>query len=88
MQATAGYLVGGSYPGAASMAATGADAGVHPAGFEPLTEKSAAGCVTIRPGEDVTHKSLPLLGAFSAKTFDPPPTPTPPLKKVLSGFRG
>ena len=30
---------------------------------------------------------LPLLGAFSAKTFDPAPHPTP-LKKVLSSFLG
>ena len=29
MQATAGYMVGGLNPGAASMAATGADAGTH-----------------------------------------------------------
>ena len=71
---------------------SGTAAGVHPPGFEPPTEKSAAGCVTIRPGVDVTQMCLPLLGAFSAKTFDPPPPPhTPPhtpLKKVLSSFRG
>ena len=66
---------------------SGAAGGVHRPGFEPPTEKSAAGCVTIRPGVDVTQMCLPLLGAFSAKTFDPPP-PTPPPKKVISSFRG
>ena len=65
---------------------SGAAAGVHRPGFEPPTEKSAAWCVTIRPRGEVTQLYLPLLGAFSAKTFDPPPHP--PLKKVLSSFRG
>ena len=47
-------------------------------GFEPPTYKSAAKCFTIRPAVVCEPPVSPLLGAFSAKTFDPPPPPTPP----------
>ena len=63
----------------------------HPPGFEPPTRKSAGGCVTIRPKVNTTQMCLQLLGAFSAKTFDPPPPhPDPPLKKCypVLGDRG
>ena len=52
-------------------------------GFEPPRYKSATECFTIRPAVVCEPPVSPLLGAFSAKTFDPPP-----LKKVLSSFRG
>ena len=52
--------------------------GVCPTGLEPPTYKSAAECVTIRPAEACEPTVSPLLGAFSAKTFDPPPPPPPP----------
>ena len=67
----------------------GAGASVCRPGFEPTTNDSAAECVTIRPAEVCDSFVSPLLGAFSAKTFNPPhPTPPHPLKKVLSSFRG
>ena len=93
MQAAADILVGGSNPGEANTAAAPPPASTnHQPRFEPPTKKSAAWCVAIRPGVDVTQLCLPLLGAFSAKTFDPPPNThsphPPPLKKVLSSFRG
>ena len=80
MQEAADTLVSGSNPGEANR--SGAAAGVHQPGFEPPTKKFAAWCVTIRPGVDMTQLRLPLLGAFSAKTFDPPPTTTPPYGDV------
>ena len=61
---------------------SGAAAGVHPPGFEPPTEKSAVGCVTIRLGANVALMCLPLLGAFSEKLLTPPPH-TRPQKSVV-----
>ena len=76
MQAAADFLVGGSNPGAANTAAAlppvSADQDLN---RRPKT--FATGCVAIRPGVDLTEMCLPLLGAFSAKTFDPPPPPPP-----------
>ena len=84
MQAAADFLVGGSNPDAANTTAvpptTDQDSNRRP-------KNSAGGCVTIRPRVDVTQLCLPLLGAFSAKTFDPPPPPPapphPPQKRVI-----
>ena len=87
MQAAADFLVGGSNPGVANTAAA-----PQPASTDQDSNRrpknSADGCVTIRPGVDVTQMCLPLLGAFSAKTFDPPPPP--PSKKCYAvlGDRG
>ena len=84
MQAAADFLAGGSNPGAANMAAA----------LPPASTDQDSNCrpeilqLGALPFDRswVCHKCVsPLLGAFSAKTFDPPPTP---LKKVLSSFRG
>ena len=63
MQPTADFLVGGSNPGRANMAAALAMT-VDRQGFEPPTQKSAARCVTIEPGFVVAQHASPLLGAL------------------------
>ena len=52
--------------------------------------KPCVSYVTIRPAVMCQHQASPLLRAFWAKTFDPPPTPSPhpPPQKVISSFRG
>ena len=80
MQAAEDGLVGGSNPGAANTAAAPPPASTH--------QDSNRRPKNLRLGayHSIPQMCLLLLGAFSAKTFHPPHPP--PLKKVLSSFRG
>ena len=68
MQLTADFLVGGSNPGRVNMAAVPAMTVDRP-GFEPPTQKSAAGYVTIRPGFVVTGTCLPAAWSLLTTNF-------------------
>ena len=69
---------------------SGAAAGSRPTRIRSADITFCVGCVTIRPGVDVAQRCVPLLGAFSAITFDPPPPHPPPSKKCypVLGDRG
>ena len=68
MQPTANFLVGGLNPGRANMAAVPAMT-VNRQGFEPPTQKCAAGCVTIQPGFVVTATCLPTTWSLLTTNF-------------------
>ena len=80
MQAAADFLVGGSNPGAANMAAPPPLASTD----QDLNRRPKNLHLGALPFDRswVCHKcASPLLGAFSAKTFDPSPAPPPPPRK-------
>ena len=77
-------MVGGSNPGAAIVAAAPPLASTDQGSNRQLKSLQLGALPFNRSW--VYHTCVsPLLGAFSAKTFDPP---HPPLKEVLSSFRG
>ena len=79
MQPTTDLLVGGSNPGSANMAAV--PPAVDRPGFEPPTQNYAVGCVTIRPGFDVTVMSLSTAWRLLSENLPPTPPSPPPSKK-------
>ena len=83
MQQVLDFLVGGSKPGGANMPPPPLQK-AHRPGFEPPTIIAAFYCVTIRPAVVCGRYASPLLGAWSAKTFDPPHPPHPPLSAQIS----
>ena len=83
MKPTAEFLAGGLSPGPAKIAAAPLTVVDRP-GFEPPAENSAVGCVTIRPGFDLTAMCLPIAWSLlSEKLLTPPIPPTPPQKSDI-----
>ena len=64
--ADAKFLVGGWNPGRLTDGGGGGSAVFTRPGFEPPTQKSTFGCITIRPLVGLRCKVTPLLGAASA----------------------
>ena len=85
MQPTGVPLIGGSNPGPATWAPLPAPKVSRP-GFEPPTVNCTSAALPLDRRLCDKRYASPLLVAFRAKTFDPPPHPT--LKKVISSFRG
>ena len=89
MQPAGILAVGGSNPGLATLAPPPAAAKMTAPGYEPTPAYLAWAALPLDRWLCYQHCASPLLVAYLAKTFDPPPThPHPPLKKVISGFRG
>ena len=88
-QATAIRVVGGSNPSLPILQPPPAAAlKVSRSGFEPTPAHLVSAALPLDRWPCYQHLASSLLVAYYAKTFDPPPTPTPPLKKVISSFRG
>ena len=87
MQRELDFLVGGSNPGRANVPPAPPLQRAHRPELEPPAIVAASCCVIIQSPVVSEQYASPLLGHWSAKTFDPPP-PHPPLKKVISSFRG
>ena len=87
MHAAVDLSVGGSNPGAADTAVSPPPASTHQDSNRRPKNHQLVGCFTIQPGVNVTQMCDPLLGAFSVKTFDPPPPPSKKCHPVL-GDRG
>ena len=86
MQLSGSFLVGGSNPGRVNTAPLPPPTFGRP-GFEPPTENFASAVLTFDRRLCDSDK-LPHCLEPSERKLLPPPRPHPPLKKVLSSFRG
>ena len=87
MQPTGICVGGGMNPSLDTLAPPQAAAlKISSSGFEPAAAHLVLAALPLDRGPWYQHRASPLLVAYQAKTFDPPPTP--PLKKVISSFRG
>ena len=85
MQATADFSISGTNPGGANMTLP-APPTICPPGFEPLTENSVSAALPFDRRWCEKDLSPHCLEPSEHKLLTPPPAP--PLKKVISSFRG
>ena len=81
MQPTADFMVGGSNPGLARMAAAPR---IRTADLKIYSRL----CDCLTTGSCYSHVPPHCLEPSERKLLTPPHTPTPPLKKMTSSFRG